>query len=576
MKAEDKKLNDIFNGNRRFVVPFFQRQYVWDEPQWERFQRDMENLTTDKRNYFLGSVIFKQQLTATGSVGDVRTIIDGQQRLTTLVIFLKVLCTKTNNNNTFFDTVFRVLVNNNGVFRRESAINHSLLDQQAFELVINNNADVQLPGKSQIIRAYNYFQQGIDPEKVTIADIQQHLQFVVIDLEASENEQLIFDTINTIGLRLTTAELLKNYCFSADDINTYNNIWRPVFEDDDETISYWNDKITKGRMKQNIIETFFYYFLQIKIQDKSIGISSSDIKNQYRRSDNLFENYKSLVEKYGLSKIQLAQEIAKYGAIFKDNFDPNVCSTEIHQSASIERINLLIWEMDCTTLIPYVMQVLVSVDDANERNEIYSILEAYLMRRTIAGSVNKEYYDLFGEQLLGAEYCSAAGLKKYLDARAEGAILQIPSFDKMLEGTYSQKWNNDKARVVLYMMETKKHTSKHTTVLRSFESYQLEHLLPQKWSKNWPLPSDITEEDRNQAVFALGNLSLLTAALNKSISNAVWTDKLNGKNGKFGLIAYAQGFETLKNVLESPEWDESHIEARNKWLATEADKIWKL
>ena len=98
MEAGKRTINDIFNGNKILEIPFFQRAYVWDTPQWERFLSDMEYVSQNNKPYFLGSVILKQQPTnSQQSVGDIRTVIDGQQRLTTLNIFFKVLSLKLNN-----------------------------------------------------------------------------------------------------------------------------------------------------------------------------------------------------------------------------------------------------------------------------------------------------------------------------------------------------------------------------------------------------------------------------------------------------------------------------------------------
>lgn len=95
-----------------FLKYLFQRAYVWDEPQWERLLDDIENVCKTHTPYFMGSVILKQQLTNTGSsVGDIRTVIDGQQRLTTISILLKVLCLKTDtlkNSISVFDLMMIV------------------------------------------------------------------------------------------------------------------------------------------------------------------------------------------------------------------------------------------------------------------------------------------------------------------------------------------------------------------------------------------------------------------------------------------------------------------------------------
>ena len=86
MEAGKRTIREIFNRGRNLEIPFFQRNYVWDEKEWERFLDDMQHISATKRPYFLGSVILKQQPTPSNS-DEKRTIIDGQQRLTTLNIF---------------------------------------------------------------------------------------------------------------------------------------------------------------------------------------------------------------------------------------------------------------------------------------------------------------------------------------------------------------------------------------------------------------------------------------------------------------------------------------------------------
>ena len=101
MEATKQTLASIFNGHRIFNVPFYQRSYVWQKDEWVRFLEDMEFVTKQNKDYFLGSAILKQQSTNMGEANDHRTIIDGQQRFTTLAIFAKVLCMKSGEENEF-------------------------------------------------------------------------------------------------------------------------------------------------------------------------------------------------------------------------------------------------------------------------------------------------------------------------------------------------------------------------------------------------------------------------------------------------------------------------------------------
>lgn len=215
MDAGTKQLADILNGNRVLEVPYYQRSYVWKEDQWSRFLSDMEYITSTGKDYFLGSIILKQQPTGI-SPFDLQSIIDGQQRFTTFALFFKALCLKTDDMETF-DSKF--MVRDRKTKTRQIAIRHSINDRKDFEAIIAMDKDEQYVSElpSNIIKAYNYFQENIKPEKIDIDVLLNHVIFIGISLQQGEDEQVIFDTINSLGVRLTTGELLKNYFFTERD-----------------------------------------------------------------------------------------------------------------------------------------------------------------------------------------------------------------------------------------------------------------------------------------------------------------------------------------------------------------------
>ena len=129
MDAGAKQLADILNGSRVLEVPYYQRSYVWKEEQWDRFLSDMEYITSTGKDYFLGSIILKQQPTGI-SPFDLQTIIDGQQRFTTLALFFKCLCLKTDDLETFERNF---TVRDRKTKERSSAIRHSINDRKDFE-----------------------------------------------------------------------------------------------------------------------------------------------------------------------------------------------------------------------------------------------------------------------------------------------------------------------------------------------------------------------------------------------------------------------------------------------------------
>lgn len=319
MDAHKAIITNIFNNSTLIEVPFFQRSYVWKEDLWARLLEDMEYLVKTSKPHFFGSIILKagRKPKQGENFADCRTVVDGQQRLTTFLIFMKVLCLKL-GQSVLFDCQFRIM-------GQSIALRHGKNDIDDFETVMASTSAVQIDNptpQSRIIDAYNYFVEHIDETKLDIMTIIMNAQFVRIDLDADEDEQQIFNTINSLGVNLTTSELLKNYFFSRDTVSEYEAKWEAVFEKDDDTKSYWNTEIETGRMKRAMIDIFFDSYFQLFIQDKQYNISNDD-KIMYARVDSLAQSYQHFIDNYcdGNKNVVLNQ-MKDYAFCFMDTFRP--------------------------------------------------------------------------------------------------------------------------------------------------------------------------------------------------------------------------------------------------------------
>lgn len=568
MDARKSKIADIFNGNRQIQVPFYQRSYVWKEEQWERLLEDLKFTCQRRQSYFLGAIILKQKPTNTTSeVGDVRTVIDGQQRLTTLTLFFKVLYLKLNENSKF-DRLFTLETG-------DSAIEHSKLDKEAFVQAVTTTDLVPLAGDSVITKAFNYFLANINPANYDMNVLRNCLNFVVIDLEENDDEQQIFDTINSLGVRLTTGELLKNHFFQRENYDYYEAVWKPVFEADNACISYWNDSVTTGRLKKANIEAFLYSYLQVKMHDPAFNVSFAD-RSVYRRSDGLFNSFKHFEQYYFTNSEELIKDIAEYAKIYKEKLNPEIKQYSLTGTPSLDRVNFMIYNLDVATLIPYVLYVLMNLEDEDEKKKIFEVLESYIMRRLVCNSKTGNYSDLFSENLIGNQILTADALKQYLQSKEPTSSLAIPSNTELEEGFTYNKMTNKRARGILYMLESRiRSCAFMATELLPFERYTLEHILPQKWTlEKWPLPEEVTMEQRNSKLQTLGNFTILPQPLNTSISNESWSNKLNGNNKNRGLREYATGLLTLQDYLSLPKWNEEDIQRRAQDLTEKAKRIW--
>ena len=573
MKAGEILINGIFNGSRLLEVPFYQRSYVWDEEQWDRFLADMEFVTKTKKPYFLGSIIFKNGPTPNtwDNFSDCKIVIDGQQRLTTLIIFFKVLCLKTNANGLF-----------NREFRLEDdtiVLRHGRNDVAAFEKVMNQTEATEIKNEtpaSHIISAFNYFLKHMDPEKIDRKVIKQNVQFVCIDLLDGEDEQQVFDTINSLGVRLTTAELLKNYFYNRDNVQEYESNWVAIFEKDSEARLYWEQELETGRIKRSLIDIFFDAYFQLFLQDKNYSISAED-KIVYSRLDHLAKSYQDFIERYcNGDKSVVLRPMAEYAKCFADTFKPEYCNMGIPASSGIERINVILFGLKNTTLIPYILYVAKNVSSQNELNKIYGVLESYIMRRLVVHATTKNYNNLFTSLILNS-VLDAQTLKERLN-KGSDATTYVPTNEDLLHGFQESKLVNLQTRGILYFIESGIRPSRSSTALLGFNSYSLEHLLPKKWRNNWDACA--TQElarQRDSILLTLGNLAIIPQSLNASIRDGNWATKKAGKGpNNPGLAICAAGLSTIHDALQKDVWNENEISQRAIWLYEQAKSLWEL
>ena len=568
MDASKCTIHHIFNGYRILEIPFFQRAYVWKKDQWQRFLADMETVTKDNRPYFIGSIILKQQPTQTGSK-DRRTVIDGQQRLTTLAIFLKVLSLKI--NNPIIVSMLKIAAQNNVI-----ALHHNHIDYPAFNRIMNLEKPVFLDQTDAISEAFNFFLKKMDVDKVSYESLFDNIMFIAIDLQREEDEQQIFDTINSLGVKLTTGELLKNYLFSRNEYELFEHYWQPIFEPDKKTKDFWDIELVTGRIKRNLIDVFFHSFLQIKIQDPELGVNTEH-KLEFKRVEGLFSSYKSLIEEYEIDKQLLLQEIREYAEVFKNSINVKIGEKELQRNNQLDRINLIMFGLETTTLISYVLFILKNAQK-EEQSKILTYLEAYIMRRLVCHENTKNYNQLFSERLISPEALTKDGVKSLIENQSD-TINYMPSNNDIKKGFHDSRLVNNQSAGILYMIESQvRNTNFHSTSLLGFDNYSLEHIMPKKWRNYWDIQdfNETMKAERDKKLLTLGNLSILTSSLNASVKDAPWVKKVSGNKKNSGLKAYASGLETISKYLDRPKWDEDDITERADFLYEHAINCWKI
>lgn len=556
MDAGRRDITMIFNKARTLEVPFFQRSYVWEKENWERFADDLIDVGMDPRGYFLGSIILKQKDTSAGkAIGDVRVVVDGQQRLTSLVLFFRVMCDGRERTD-LFDKVFINLAD-------DLILKHNQNDIEVFAAIAREG---KVPSdlreryrENRVLRAFDYFESRRD-ELVVIDPIVliQHLYVVGIDLGKDEDEQQIFDTINSLGVDLTTAELLKNRLFDRSDVELFDATWRPAFEASEDRRQYWSQLVTAGRAHRQNIDLFLQAFL----------LNQPNVTDDVRVGT-LFHDYTKYLDEHVLAHTAFIREITTAADTYRRSVDPSLLDQAIDGSDACERLNLVVFGLQTTTVLPYFLYLLRDVEDRDERDAMLRLVETYLLRRLVSGATTKHYNRFFAG-------LAHNGVRKYADlverlTRSDDPSTSLPSNDDVAEGFQATNLTNQQARIVLYLIELSIRDETHySTSLAGYSHYTLEHIMPKKWQNRWPSVSEEQVETRNKLLLKLGNLTLLSAQLNRSIRDADWKTKKVGSGDRGGLLRYGVGLEIFQQDLAEDDWTEEHIRARGIRLAERA------
>lgn len=597
MRAETPSINGVFKNSTILRIPFFQRQYVWGEKEWERFINDMDSLVGITKKYFLGSLIFKSEEptldeTAYG-VSDKYTVIDGQQRLTTLSIFLKAL------NSLLVDDV---LSNNfkSSFFIQDSQHNpvllHSVNDKPAYREVMWGNP-LDAYEDMQIVQAYNFFRnrligRGQLELRALWMAVFARIKFVEIILDDQDDEQQIFDTINSLGVDLTIDELMKNFLYEVSQERAYVDNWKPVF-DDVASRDFWGTsdaaRSQAATDENKVISNFFYDFVRIKMWDYE-GRKGFDRKAFVQKSQ-IFSTCKAFVEVFGTDKQDLANEIIEYAKLYKKHLNKKLLNDRIPVTSGIERVACIAMAKD-STITPYLLYILKNVPDLGEQNRIFEFLETYLVRRMIAlpANANKMSTEFYPEQLVAKRIDSYDKLKEYIMNIGEDKNMHMPSNEEIATNIHQTVFGDESTpRLIFYLQETRNRYQP----TGGYNYFMAEYIIPKPTKaseKNYPpYPVDMLEKERKTKTQTIGNFLLLEKprvehdpdretdeqdtmikAL-KKVTNATFAGKSEIMKRYLSTIVCSNWFK------DKTSWGESDVQNRNRGLAsTVVPKVWPL
>lgn len=579
MNISKENLIKLFNtGTNQYLIPFFQRPYVWKKEDCETLYEDLietreENKINPQKEHFIGTIITKNSLSSTQMTAQY-DLVDGQQRMTTFSILIKALANSVDmsqeNAQNLFENLNSTLFFKDAYGKIHYRIIHNRLDRKSFELIMQSdgrNDEILDNNNSRIIDTYLYFREKfreLTNEEILNLNFTLLHKFPAINmvLEQHDDEQEIFDTINSLGVKLTTSELLKNYIFNdAETKSLYKEYWEDIFEADEETVKFWNTKKTAGRVYRENIDVLLYCYLLIE-KEKDVSL------------EHLFKDYKGWLSSKAFQEKKLFLETLKNYAEIYINLPSGTELNNMRFNDNEKRFFHVIENLNITTIYPLILFVYKNINDLVEREKCLALLESYLVRRAVCKLTTKNYNNLFIsliKQLKATDEVNSITekLRTILYSYNEDTS-KFPDNDEFKIGFANSVLINQHAKEILFVISLFQiNTVLNDLTVLSSQAFSVEHMMPKQWKQNWNNVSSTDEiNHRNFKLLTLGNLTIITKNLNSKLRNSAWLNKRAILN-EFSTLPITTKYTSFDN------WNEINIEDRAKDLSSIAITIWK-
>ncbi|QUX24905.1 MULTISPECIES: DUF262 domain-containing protein [Nocardiopsis] len=595
----------IFGSHTRYVVPLFQRPYVWNrDEQWEPLWQDVrsvaerllepQTLLAPPAPHFLGAVVLDQQSIPTGYIA-VRRVIDGQQRLTTLQLLLDAVRRAVRSHGRSEDEpALRILVRNEAQIAGDASEIFKVWptdrDRDGFRAAMGEDG-VLGQGDSPLVRAHGFFFEEItrwalddgegapggSPQErlnALVRTVRDHLRLVVIDLEPGDNAQVIFETLNHRGSPLLAADLIKNLLFQvaeqqgADVERMYRDHWAPLDGD------RWREEVSQGRRMRPRIDMFFQVWLTMRLRREVL-------------QDRLFVEFRELLATGGTTAAALMEEVAADARVYQGMADAPYHSVEGLFHYRVVRA------LDTAVVAPlqlWLMRWDESDMPEEQRHLALGALESWIVRRSLCRATVKDINRLVVALLRAVHEAGPA---------QAGTAVQR---ELKRQTASSRYWiDDDQLRTILRTAPLYRQLTRPRMrmLLEAVEDslrgpwgegqpcprqLTVEHVMPQQWAEHWGedvLGDPEAEQAREDHVHVLGNLTLVNDRLNPALSNRPWTDEttaargINGKGKRSLLLEHSTlKLNALLAVGHEREWTETDIDQRTEELIDHIVRIW--
>ncbi len=542
LKADNLSLLEFIGASKRtFYIPVYQRNYDWKKIQCVTLFKDIASIAMDagRASHFMGTIVYVEG----GSTATFRafTVIDGQQRLTTIMLLLKAIVDSSKDEELKADIYETYLTNRRCPETLRIKLKPMKSDAQNFQKIIDNQ--FEHVKESAILMNYQLFMDLIDKSDLTPEKVYegiQKLEIVYIELnQKKENPQLIFESLNSTGLDLTQADLIRNYLLMGQEYCKQERLYN----------QYWTK--LEQMLPDSMISDYVRDYLTLK---------TGNIPNK----DDVYSSFKRYYHKLQNEDSEcFLEELTTYGKYYSWFKFCHCPDTNIN-----ERL-LQLQKLKSTVVYPFLLSIFEDFYRHHKIEEHHicltmDVILSYVMRRLLCEMPTNVLNKVFATMAKDMERFDGLPLHEKVVSVLAGkkGKAVFPNNSTLRERLLSRNsYKFPHIKFVLEQIERRK--SKETVV---FDSLTIEHIMPQTLSVKWKLDlGKGAQETYEKYLHCIGNLTL--SGYNSELSNGSFDEKR---------MLYSQSNICItKDIAKCEQWKEGEILARSEALVNDVTEIWK-
>ena len=533
----------------QFVIPVYQRNYTWAaEREVKQYFDDLQSvLKGDYKNHFMGIIIYLEK--AIDFSSREFSIIDGQQRLTTtfLIIYaIKQLLVNCNDTEKVKQLEGQYLTNPYHNDKIKYKLKPLVADDDVYRCIVEDRMDEITDKESNVLKNYQYISnrlnelllQGYDANAILMA--LDKLYVVCVPISEEDNAQKIFESINATGVKLTSADLIRNYLL----MDLQSDVQEKYYAD------YWKKLEDNVSTDSKTLELFFRMYLAVKTYNLV-------------PKNNVYREFVKWIEEHDTDIKDLFEDLLEYAKIFNllMNKDVNKIDKKLKDAiGDFRKVNSDIPMAIVMEFYQIHRKGLISTDVFVS---LICAINTYMIRRSLCDMNSQNISKLFPTVLKKVlEKCNGdyTDVLKYLNQEMVGNMAStsgsyMPTDKQMMELLLNANvYKRPALRIVLDRLELYNNPAPV-----NLSNLSIEHLMPQTPTEEWLEELDTDMETYLENLHRLGNLTLAAKKDNSKMSNLMWGYKNE-------VLKETAHLKLNLELMKIDKWDMAKIDIRTKEL----------